>query len=443
MDLEKQTLVLSALIGSRDLMAMCSGILKPTYFDPSLRKSVKFVNEYFGKYKDCPKIQTVKAETGLGLDDLGKIERADVAFIADEIETFCRNRAVTEAVMAAPELIQKEEFGIIVKSMQDAISVGLQKDLGMDYFLDPEGRLRKTLETDAKISTGILELDDAIGGGISRQELLMFAANSGGGKSMTMLNVAKNFLAQGLRGVYISLEMAEGIVSKRLDSMITKIAQDQLLKEINKAAMEIAKASSTYGRFIIKRMPENRTTANSIRSYLQQLEQSTGFRPDFIVVDYLDIMGTDMNISYDNLFVKDKYVTEEVRSLGFDFDAIVLSASQLGRQAIDAEKLSQAHIQGGISKINTSDYTVGIVQTDIMRASGEIDLEILKSRNSGGVGRRIHLGWDPISLSITAKGGKLELKKSSKTSSILSTDGMKYGKNKNSGVLGLIDGIQA
>lgn len=442
MDLEKQTLVLSALSGNRDLLAMCSGILKPSYFDPSLRKSVKFLNEYFGKYKDCPKLQTVKAETGLGLIDLGPIERSDISYLADEIEIFCRNRAVTEAVTSAPEFIQKGEFNIIIKSLQDAITVGLQKDMGMDYFLNPEERLKLTLQTQKKISTGIIELDDAIGGGIMRQELLLFAANSGGGKSMTMLNVAKNFLAQGLNGVYISLEMAEGIVSKRMDSMITKIAQDNLLKELLKAANEINKASATYGKFIIKRMPENRTTANSIRSYLQQLEQSTGFRPDFIVVDYLDIMGTDMNISYDNLFVKDKYVTEEVRSLGFDFDCIILTASQLGRQAIEAEKLNQSHIQGGISKINTSDYTVGIIQTDLMRASGEIDFEILKSRNSSGKGTQIHLAWDPISLTIGSKTNKLELKKGNKQPAVLSTSGMNSGKNRDKGVLGLIDGIQ-
>lgn len=434
MDLEKQQLVLSALVNNRDLMALCSGMLRPSYFDPSLRKSVNFMNEYFSKYRDIPKIQTMKAETGIDLIDLGKIEKSDVNYIADEIEIFCRNRAVTEAIIAGPALIQKGDFSIIVKSLQDAISVGLQKDLGLNYFTNPEDRLRRTTSPNSKISTGIPELDAAIGGGIGRQELMVFAANSGGGKSMTMLNIGKNFLAQGLHGVYITLEMSEDVVSKRLDSMITKIAQDNLLAELERAVIEIEKAHKSHGTFIIKRMPENRTTANTIRSYLQQLEQSTGFIPDFIIVDYLDIMGTDMNISMDNLFVKDKFVTEEVRSLGFDFDAVILSASQLGRQAIEAEKLSQAHIQGGISKINTSDYTVGVVQNDLMRASGEIDFDVLKSRNSSGVGTRIHLGWDPVSLTITALQGKLELKK--KTVGAVNMGGMKNSKS--AGVLGLI-----
>jgi KaiC/GvpD/RAD55 family RecA-like ATPase len=442
MDLEKQRLVLAALANSRDLMALCSGILKPSYFDASLKKTVRFMQDYFEKYKDVPKIATIRAESGLSLDDIGPIARADVAYIADEVEGFCRQRAVTEAIIAGPELLQKGDFGQIVQTLKDAISVGLQKDMGLDYFKDPEERLRRTLDTQTKISTGIPELDVALGGGIGRQELLLFAANSGGGKSMTMLNVAKNFLAQGLNGVYISLEMAEDIVSKRLDSMITHIGQDALLKEMSKAVSLIQRAGGEMGQFIIKRMPENRTNVNSIRSYLQQLEQSTGFRPDFIVVDYIDIMGTTMAISYDNLFVKDKYVTEEVRSLGFDFNAVILSASQLGRAAIEADKLNQAHIQGGISKINTSDYTVGIKQDDMMRAAGEINFEILKSRNSGHVGKRLILGWDPISLNILSlqkKAAGLNLVKKPKTV-VLGIEGTGFKKPKDDdGILSLMN----
>ena len=106
--------------------------------------------------------------------------------------------------------------------------------------------------------------------------------------------------------------------------------------------------------------------------------------------------------------------------------------------AIEAEKLSQAHIQGGISKINTSDYTVGIRQDDLMRASGEIYLEILKSRNSSGVGRRLLLGWDPISLSIISQShqsGGLQLKQKNRNSPSLAPS----PPSTPDGILGLID----
>lgn len=416
MELEKQRVIISALCSNRDLMALCSSILKSTYFDPSLSKTVKFILDYFDKYKDAPKVQIVRAETGTVLDDIGTITSSELKYVADEVESFCRNRAMTEAILMGPELLKKGDFGKILSVLKDATTVGLQKDLGIDYFEDPEMRLKRSLIDEPKISTGIPELDAAIGGGIGRQELLLFAANSGGGKSMTMLNVGKNLLTQGYNGIYVSLEMSETLVSKRLDSMITRIAQENLLKEMSKAASVIENNASKMGKFRIKRMPENRTNINTIRSYLQQLEQSTGFIPDFIIVDYIDIMGTTMNVSYENLFVKDKYVTEEVRSLGFDFNCMMISASQLNRAAIESDKLNHAHIQGGISKIQTSDYVVAIKQDDLMRSTGEIVFEILKSRNSRGVGKRMLLDWDPVSLTITSTMSSkpaLELKKKS------------------------------
>ena len=439
MDLEKQRLILSLIASNRDLMALCGGIIKPSYFDASLKKTVKFIQEYFEKYKDVPKLQTIRAETGMVLEDAGKIERADVTYVANEVEEFCRHRAVTESLISGMELLQQGEFGKIITSMKDAVSVGLSKDTGINYFENVEERLRQTLINEARISTGWPELDDALGGGIGRQELLLFAANSGGGKSMTMLNLARNLLAQGLHGVYISLEMKEGVVTKRLDSMISLIAQENLLRELQKVVVEVEKAAGKMGTFYVKRMPENRTNINHIRSYLQQLEQSHGFRPDFIIVDYLDCCGTTMSISLDNLFIKDKYVAEEIRSLGFDYDCIMISASQLGKHAAEAEKLSQAHIQGGSSKVNTSDYTVAIKQEDLMRAAGEIWFEILKSRNSSGVGKRILLGWDPISLLIKSlQKGKsgLQLKKKQ---SVIVTENTMFDKPKgDDGVLGLI-----
>lgn len=94
--------------------------------------------------------------------------------------------------------------------------------------------------------------------------------------------------------------------------------------------------------------------------------------------------------------------------------------------AIEATDLNQSHIQGGMSKINTSDYVVGIKQDDLMRAAGEIWFQIMKSRNSGGVGKKILLAWDQISLLIQSlKKQLLPLKTKSQ---VLSTSGTTFNK---------------
>lgn len=135
---------------------------------------------------------------------------------------------------------------------------------------------------------------------------------------------------------------------------------------------------------------------------------------------------------------------EEVETIDIETDGDHLFFADnilVHNSAIEAEKLNQAHIQGGISKINTSDYTIGIKQDDLMRASGEIYLEIMKSRNSAGTGKRILLGWDPVSLSIFSlekKNGNLQLTKKS-NSPALPVGNTVFGKNKDDGLLNLMN----
>jgi hypothetical protein len=219
-----------------------------------------------------------------------------------------------------------------------------------------------------------------------------------------MLDIGDNMLAQGYNGVYVSLEMGENIVGKRLDTMISHVPAEDILNNINKVVTAIEKASNKYGRFLVKRMPEMRTNVNDIAAWLKQLEQNEGFIPDFIIVDYVDIMGTTQkSIDLNNLFLKDKAVTEELRGLAFDFDAAMLSASQLGKHAgEDGKPLSQGDIQGGSSKINTTDYAIAIRQDDLMRSNGEIWFDILKSRNANSKGKKILLRWNPISLKVSS-----------------------------------------
>jgi KaiC/GvpD/RAD55 family RecA-like ATPase len=249
--------------------------------------------------------------------------------------------------------------------------------------------------------TGWIEVDEALDGGIGRQELLQFMANSGVGKSVTMLNLAKNLLKQGLNGIYISLEMSGEKVANRADAMLSGFSNREILEHISEVSAAIINASNKHGRFWIKRMPESTTTSSHIRTYIIEFQRVHGFTPDFIVVDYLDLMTTNKKIALDNLFIKDKYVAEEVRALGLEFDAIMISASQMGRGALEAEQINQGHIQGGISKVNTVDNLIALLQDDMMKAAGEFIMELVKTRNSGGKGTQILLRWNRRTLELT------------------------------------------
>ncbi len=409
-----QRLYLSSMLGNPALFARVQHLLKPSYFDGTLQDAVKFMQSFYQEHRGVPSQPVFEVATKLKIESV-ELPKQDIQFISEQIAAFCQIRAVTEAVLKAPARIEKGEFGLMVQEIKLATQVQLHTDLGIEYFADPHARLMESEVQEVLMSLGWLTVDELIGGGVGRQELVLFTANSGGGKSVAMLNVGFNMLKRGLNGVYITLEMRDRVVAKRLDSMISRISGKNIYANKLKVGQDVEMArDSGFGRFFVKRMREGTTTADDIISYLRELEAVHGFTPDFVIVDYIDLMASVMKHSGDNMFTKDKYVTEEVRAIGFDFDCLMISASQLGRGAIVATRedksLGQDHIQGGISKINTSDLVIALVKDEAMDAAGEYRFEFLKARNSNAVNKKLVMGWNPDSLLITDVGMKLQVK---------------------------------
>lgn len=421
-DLDKQKLLFELLLSSPALFAKCNAIVKPIYFDDVFVKPVKFIQDYFETYKEIPSPQILKGETGIDAE-IHSLSKAEQDYAATEVEIFCQRSAAIEAARKSPELIEKGDLEGLWQMMKAAASISLNTDLGISYFDNPEARLLDLIENSPTMSTGWIEVDEMIGGGINEEELLLFAAASGVGKSVTMSNLAINLIKQGYNGIYISLELADRVVCKRFDSMTTGIAQADILKNMKEVAEQVVALKTTgVGELQIKRMPENVTTANHIRAYLKEYEQTFGYSPAFIVVDYLDLLGTNKNISAENIWLSDKFKAEELRAIAFEYKCAIITASQLGRSSWEAEKIGQQHIQGGISKIQTADIMISIVQSDQMRALGQILFEYTKTRNSGGVGQNTLLKWDASTLKIDNldNKAKLELNKATqKTETIL------------------------
>lgn len=405
-DAVAQRLYIGSMLGNPSLFARVQHLLKPSYFDGSLQAGITFLKSHFNEYRCVPSEHVFKVATKINDVEALSVIPGDTNFLAESIANFCQLRAVTEAVLRGPAFIEKGDFAGLVNDVKLAAQIALHSDLGIDYFADPTARLTASEEAEVLIPTLWKDVDDLIGGGIGRQELILFTANSGGGKSVAMLNLGYNLLKQGLNGVYISLEMRDRVVAKRLDSMISRISGKNIFANKLKVGQEIELfKEQDVGRFFIKRMREGSTTANDIISYLRELEAVHGFKPDFVIVDYLDLMASIQKHDGGNMFLKDKFVAEEVRAIGFDFDCIMISASQLGRGAIEASReqksLDQAHIQGGISKINTSDLVIALVKTEDMDAEGRYRFEFLKSRNSNAVNKKLDMKWDAESLRIS------------------------------------------
>ena len=141
-------------------------------------------------------------------------------------------------------------------------------------------------------------------------------------------------------------------------------------------------------------MPSGKNV-NDLRAYVKEYSIRKGFMPDAILIDYLDLlMPVTVKVSAENLFIKDKYVSEELRNFGMEIKAVLVTASQLNRAAVEEVEFDHSHISGGLSKIQTADNVIGIFTSRAMRERGRYQLQLMKTRSSSGVGQKIDLEFD-------------------------------------------------
>jgi KaiC/GvpD/RAD55 family RecA-like ATPase len=273
--------------------------------------------------------------------------------------------------------------------------------MGTDYFLDPRARLLRIKDKNGQISTGWKAIDDKLYGGFNRGELNIWAGGSGAGKSLFLANLGVNYALAGLNVLYLTLELSEDLVCMRIDSMTTGIATREIFKNLDDVEMKVKVIGKKSGQMQVKYMPSGKT-ANDIRAYLKEYEVKLGRKIDVLLVDYMDLlMPLSKKISAENLFVKDKYVSEELRNLAVEKNCVFVTAAQLNRGAVEEVEFDHSHISGGLSKIQTADNVFGIFTSRAMRERGRYQIQLMKTRSSSGVGMKIDLAFDIDTLRIS------------------------------------------
>ena len=399
-----QKLFLEMMMSDAQMFVRVGNIYNPKNFDRGLQDTAKFIQEYADKHKALPTKDQVKATSGVELKDVGEIDEAQYNWFMEEFEGFSRKQELERAILKAADHLEKGEFDPVEKLIKDAVQISLTKDLGTDYFEDPKARLSLLKDNNGQVSTGWPTLDKKLFGGFNKGELNIFAGGSGSGKSLFMQNIAINWVTQGLNGVFLTLELSEGLCAMRIDSMVANVSTREVFKDIDTVEMKVKMAGKKSGALRIKYMPAQ-SNVNQIRAYLKELEVQSGKKADFIMVDYLDlVMPVSAKVSPSDLFVKDKYVSEELRNLAKEFNILMVTASQLNRAAVEEIEFDHSHISGGLSKINTADNVFGIFTSRAMRERGRYQIQLMKTRSSSGVGQKIDLEYNMETLRIIDAG---------------------------------------
>jgi archaellum biogenesis ATPase FlaH len=400
---ETQQLYLEMFLNDAETFSRCQNIFDPENFDQRLQETAKFIKEYVDQRQGVPALEIVNSSCATSFQKLD-LQASDYEWLMDEFERFSRNKAIVRAVIKASDLIDSEDYGQMEKLIKDANQVSLNKDMGTDYFADPRARLEKLKSNNGQISTGWPSIDKKLYGGFNRGELNIFCAASGGGKSLFLANLGVNWTKMGLHVLYLTFELSEGLVGLRLDSMMTGISTREVFKSIDDVELKVGLLKKKSGSLQIKYMPSGKN-CNDIRAYLKEYQVKKGHKPDVILIDYLDLMmPLSVKVSPSDLFVKDKYVSEEIRNLAMETQCITVTASQLNRGAVGELEFDHSHISGGLSKIMTADNVIGIFTSNAMKDRGRYQIQFMKTRSSSGVGQKVDLEFNIDTLRIEDLG---------------------------------------
>jgi hypothetical protein len=389
------------MLSDKDLFVRCNSITNQKYFDRTLRSTVEFIVDHTDKYGDLPTTKQIKATTNIDIEDIDNIKDEHKDWFLDEYEKFCRYKALELAILASTDKLERKEYGAVEYLIKEAVSIGLAKEIGMNYWEDPEVRLEDIQNNKPAISTGWKAIDTVLYGGFERGTLNIFAAPSGHGKSLFLQNISINWALAGYNVVYISLELSEKLCSMRFDSMLTGYGTRDLFKNKQDVALKLGMTSKKAGQLQIVQLP-NGITVNDLKAYIKEYQIQTGINVDAVVVDYLDLMTpARQKVQLSDVSLKDKLVSEELRNFAIDGNYLFATASQINRQGLDESEYGMGTIAGGLTKIYTADNAIGIHASRAMKERGIIQIEFMKTRSSGGEGKKIELGYDTICMRIS------------------------------------------
>lgn len=400
-NIQKGTLYL--LKHDMEFFSQIVALIKPEYFDyPSYQRIFACIRDYYQQYKTLPndaalidfinftKASDVKDDNDyeediLAINNIDKSIFDHKEFVMDLIEDFARKSAMKDAIKKSAALLQQDKIDEIEVLVRDALLVNRTVDIGQDYFDDVRNRVSRMYhkKDQIKFRTVFDTANNYLEGGLNAKELAIVVAPPGVGKSLYLVNQGAKTLLEGKNVLYISCEMSEDKIGNRFDSVLTLLKQPKLKEPAVQLALHerLSKvASATTGRLIIKEFPTGTANVNQIRALLVQLSLHKNFKPDLIIVDYLELLRPNRII--DAEYMAQQRIAEELRGLAVEQKALVWTASQTNRQARKVHTITDAELGDSYGKIRPADWVISLNQDAEEYDKGQMRAYVMKARDS-------------------------------------------------------------
>ena len=380
-----QIKVLSSLLTHKEFLVNIQDILSDEYFDNQAHKwIVKEILRYYDKYHTTPSMDILKVEVKkidnevLQLAVKEQLREAyqasdeDLEYVQEEFTGFCKNQQIKKALMSSVDLLKAGDFDSIKTIISSALQAGNDKNVGHEYLKDLESRFREDART--TIPTPWTRINELLQGGLGNGDFGLIFGNPGGGKSWSLVALGGFAVKMGYNVVHYTLELGEQYVGRRYDAFFSRIPVDRILQNREKIE-EIM--PSLEGELIIKEFPTGRATMSTIESHITKITDM-GIKPDLVIIDYVDLLGTKKKTSDRKGEIDDIY--QSTKGLARQLDIPIWSVSQVNRAGAKDDIVEGDKAAGSYDKIMITDVCISLSRKKADKVNGTGRFHIMKNR---------------------------------------------------------------
>jgi hypothetical protein len=231
--------------------------------------------------------------------------------------------------------------------------------------------------------------------------------------SLWMQNFAVKSANMGHNVLYITLEMSERKVMKRLGAMRLKIPindYDNQSKDVEliKSKIDALKRieggvdlfENKVGKIITKFWAAGTATVNDFDNYIQRLKEKRGIKIDLIIVDYITLIAANKGSNADNLYTKGKHLAEGLRAMGAKYMCPVITGVQVAKDAWNSSDITLEAVPESKAIAETADTFFAIIRTEEMKRQNLYRFKLLKQRDGDFLKSQIRLSLNPVYLTL-------------------------------------------
>lgn len=384
-----QSKVISCLLTRKNFLQNINDILIEDYFEnQGLKWIVKEILKYYGKYHTSPTLEVLKTEMKKLENEILQIsikeqlkeayiliDSSDLDYVEQEFHNFCKNQQLKKALLSSVNLLKEGEYDSIRHLIDNALKSGQDKNIGHEYNKDIEERYR--LDSRKAIPTPWEEINKLLQGGLGGGDLGLVFGGPGGGKSWGLVALGAFATKLGYNVVHYTLELSEIYLGLRYDAFYNNIPVN-FIKDHKKKVLENTK--NIEGKLVIKEYPMKGASISTIESHLQKVVDLE-FKPDLIIIDYIDLLSSKRRNFDAKEEIDDIYTS--TKGLARKLNLPIWSVSQVNRAGSKDVIIEGDKASGSYNKMAVADFALSFSRNKEDKIRGKARGHIMKNRYGG------------------------------------------------------------